>query len=263
MVTNIQVALNGTMLHTLDPSIIIQGIDEQAPSWTPNAVNSAGLVGQHFTTLEKRYRDVTISFAIKKQATLAARRAIYEKVCAWAAPGGRLTVNYRPGLELRVVCIAIPALANITQWGNPMTITFRAYNIPQWIDTNVTIADTDTAAMRSSVQLTVAATGGGKLWASVYNSSGDMCNWLQIVTTNGIIAFSDLGLAGGESLHITYSLDDIQAIQIRNGNTYRSAMAKRTTASVDDIWLVKGSNTIHVYAPVPVVYSVSTYGRWI
>lgn len=261
MITKMQVGLNGVLLHSLDDSIIIQGVDEQAPNMNPNVVNRAGLIGQRFMTMEKRYRDVVISFAIKKQGTLAARRAIYDKVCAWASAGGKLTLNYRPGMELRVVCTALPALANVSQWGNPMTMTFRAYNIPQWIST---VADQTTVSTASAIsQLTVTGNAGGKLRVAAVNNSGSACASVTLSAHGKQIKLNSLGLANGETLILDYTDDDIQRIRIKNANDeYRSVLAKRTVDSVDDIWLTAGENDVRTVASVALDWTLTCFGRW-
>ena len=262
MRTKVRVSLNNTYLDTLDSTIVLQGVEEQAPSWNLTAASRGGLVGQHYVNTEKRYRDVIVSFAIREISDLAKRQDVYNKVCAWAAAGGSLKLSYRSNMELRVKCVSLPALGNVQQWANPMQMTFRAYDIPQWIDTAFTTVTQSTPGTNVSAVLQVTATGGGKLSIEVFNSSSSTCNSLTISSTRGNIAFSSLGLESNEVLRIAYTENDIQVIQIQNGTTYRSAMDKRTVDSSDDIWLSKGNNTIRVYANVAVAFEASTKGRW-
>ena len=135
MLTKVSVGLNGTLLTDIDSSIVLQSVEESAPTWNPTASARAHLLGQHYLTTEKRYKDVTINFALAIRDDFAHRTAVMDRIAAWAAAGGKLTLNYRNDQELRVKCITLPALTDVLKWANPYKIVFRAYDIPQWIST--------------------------------------------------------------------------------------------------------------------------------
>ena len=232
MRTRISVALNGIELSSLDDSIVLQSVEPQTPSWNLSANSRGTRNGQRYVATEKRYRDVQVRFAIRERRDFAWRESVIQKV------------------------------GNVTEWTNAYQITFRAFNIPCWIN-----EEADTASKTgSSVSTTLAvkSNGGGKLRITAANSSGSTCNTATISANGYTIALTGLGLASGERLVIDYTDDDIQRIRIRNsGGTYRSALAKRTVASDDDIWLKARSNTITATSGTSLAWTFSCYGRWV
>ena len=262
MRTKLSVSLNGTQLYNVDSSIIIQGIDEQMINLNPTAASRAGLNGQHFVSMEKRYRDVVVSFAINER-DFTKRRKIYGKVCTWARDGGQLCVGYRSTDHvLNVVCTALPALANVSQWTNPLQMTFRAYDIPYWID-NIGIGQ---APSESSTDTSFVVENPGtmptKLEIMFTNNSGSTCNSVTITSGSQKIRLTGLGLASGETLFINYNSRDIQSMYIRNGSTNRSVMAKRTTDSNDDIWMPVGNYRVRVQSDVVLNLNFFARGRY-
>ena len=266
MRTRISVALNGIELHSLDGAIVLQGVDEGAPSWNITTGNRASREGQYINGIEKRYRDVVVSFAIAETRDLIRRADILQRVCAWAAAGGDLTVSYRDRQRLRVVCAALPAVKTLTKWAEAYSITFRAYTVPYWESMDAESVTANAATSTSSV-LTVRETAGGKLCFEATNSSGSQADTAVINCNGGSIGFLGLGLLNGEKLILDYDGKDIQRIRILNaaGTAYRSAMAKRTTGSSDDLILKQGSNTIVTgtgETNIPLGWKFYTYGRW-
>lgn len=261
MRTQLSISLNGVELYYVDSSIIIQGIDEQMVNMNPTAASRAGLNGQHFISLEKRYRDVVVSFAINEKR-FGVRREIYDKICKWARDGGQLQTNYRGTAVLHVVCIALPAMGNVSQWANPMTMTFRAYDIPCWID----LVGTGQAPSESSTDTRFNVSNNGsmptKLEIMFMNNSGSTCNTVTITSGDQKIQLTNLGLANGETLFMNYDSRDIQKIYIRNGSTNRSVMAKRTTDSNDDIWIPARTTQVRVQSDVVLSLYFIARGRY-
>ena len=262
MITKLSVSLNGTQLYNVDSSIIIQGIDEQMINLNPTAASRASLNGQHFVSMEKRYRDVVVSFAINER-DFTKRRKIYGKVCTWARDGGELQVGYRNSdTVLYVVCTALPALANVSQWNNPMQMTFRAYDIPCWID-KIGIGQAPAeSSMDTSFVVENPGTMPTELEIMFANSSGSTCNTVTITSGGQKIGLTGLGLANGETLFIDHDNKDIQKIYIRNGSTNRSVMAKRTVDSNDEIWMPVGEYPVRVQSDVALGLNFFARGRY-
>jgi len=263
MRTRISVALNGIELHSLDGAIVLQGVDEGAPNWNITAGNRGGKDGQRVNSIEKRYRDVTVSFAIAEKRNLILRADILQRVCAWAAEGGDLTVSYRDRQKLRVVCAALPAVKTLTKWAETYSITFRAYAVPYWQSMDPEVIDIAATASGSGV-LTLRETAGGKLCMVALNSSGSQVDTVSLTANGDSFGFTGLALANGERLVIAYDENDIQQIYIINAaqTATRSALAARTAASSDDIRLKHGANTIGVGAGAALAWNLYTYGRW-
>lgn len=244
-------------MHEVDPRIVIQSIDESTPSWNVTAVSRAGRIGQYYTGTERRYRDIVIKFAIRIIRDLPGREEVLQKVAAWATGGHTLTVSYREGQRLPVICSALPAVQGIDRWAEAYQLTLRAYGIPDWIAAE---AETETASGSSgTAALEVTANGGGKLELSAVNSSSGNCNVVQVSVGTQVIRFENLGLAAGETLAVSYDDNDVMSAKIGT----RSVLAKRTTASVDDIWLESGENTITYSSGQALGWIFGCYGRWI
>lgn len=256
MQTKVMAALNGVTMHEADSRVIIQEIDEQVPSWTPTAASRAGRIGQHYTGKEKRYRDVIVRFKIRTIGDCDAREKVIQAVAAWAAEGGELTVSYRAGEKLQVVCIATPVATNIQKWDTVYQVTFRAYDIPDWV--NETPDRAEVSGKSGETAIVVSSNGGGKLEAKITNSSGSTCNTLSFTANGQTIAFDSLNLQSGKNLILSYDSRDIQSIRIGSS----SAMAKRTTESADDIWMRRGNNSISFTAGCALKWEFSCRGRW-
>lgn len=262
MRTRISVALNGIELHSIDSAIVLQGVDEGAASWNISAGNRAGNAGQHVNSVEKRYRDVVVSFAIAEKRDLIRRSDIIQRICAWAAEGGDLTISYRDRQKLRVICAQMPAVKTLTKWAESYSITFRAYDIPFWQNMDresVTIS----AGTSGSATLRVKESAGGKLSFEATNGSGSTVDAVSVTANGNSLIFASLGLANGEKLIVDYDEKDIQRLRIKNtSNVYRSVLAKRTVASNDDIPLKYGVNSISVTSGAALSWNLYTYGRW-
>lgn len=262
MRTRISVALNGIELHTIDSAIILQGLDEGAASWNITAGSRAGNAGQHVNSVEKRYRDVIVTFAVSEIRDLIRRSNIIQRVCAWAAAGGDLTVSYRDRQKLRVICQQLPAVKTLTKWAESYSITFRAYDIPFWQSMDRESA-TISAGTSGSATLAVKESAGGKLCFEATNGSGSTVNAVNVTANGNSLIFASLGLANGEKLIVDYDEKDIQRLRIKNtSDVYRSVLSKRTTASNDDVLLKCGANTISVTSGAALSWNLYTYGRW-
>lgn len=261
MRTRISAALNGEELHSLDSAIVMQGVDEGAASWNISTGGRAGNVGQHVNRIEKRYRDVIVNFAIAEMRDMIRRADILQRVCAWAAGGGDLTISYRDRQKLRVVCASLPAVKSLDQWAETYSITFRAYEVPFWVSMDATTA-TISAGTSGSASMRLKESAGGKLCFEASNGSGGTVDSVSVGANGKSIIFSGLGLGNGEVLVGDYDGKDIQRLRIRSGGSYRSVLNKRTTGSDDDILLKCGANTISVSSGAALSWNLYTYGRW-
>lgn len=256
--------LNGVSMHSVDPAIVIQSIDEQAPSWNVTAVSRAGRIGQYCTGTEKRYRDIIIKFAVRITRDYAAREAVLQKVAAWAAPGGTLKVNYRTGQQINVICAALPAVQGIDKWANAYQLTLRAYGVPEWQNVTADSVQGGGTGATGTAFLSVSANGGGKLAFNAQNDSGSTCDTAQVKVGSQIIRFEGLALADGETLSVGYDSSDNMTAVARSMSSERSVLDKRTTASVDDIWLSgTSSNFIQYEGSIKLRWWFHCYGRWI
>ena len=129
-----RVALGGVQLDSVDPAIVIQGIETQAGKDSVTSVPRGASGGSRVTGQRRDYLEIAVKFTInEKSYHPEARATVLEKVCRWASPGGVLTVNYKPGRQARVMCAQLPGEGDAAKRG-AYTVTFRAYGVPYWTE---------------------------------------------------------------------------------------------------------------------------------
>ena len=255
-----RVALNGTQLDSLDSRINIKAVEEGAGKDTIGAAATGRRSGQRIQTRRRETLDVVVKFSILEPDSLTARETVLEAVNNWAAGGGILTLNYRTGRQLNVVCAQCPGAGDAYEWTTVYAITFRAYEVPYWEES--TAATGTDSGDTGSVSLTVNGSAETVAEVSFKNTSGSTVDTFSVTAGDSTIAFTDLGLANNETLEIDH---DGKLIRIRikgTGGTYRSAMGKRTAASDDDLYILPGSRTVSYTAAGSGSFTASVRGRF-
>ena len=261
MILSHRAALNGVELDSIDSRILIQGIEEAEGKDQISAVSLFGGVGQRITNQHRDTLDVTVRFSIRqKKSDMQARSDVFEKVNAWAAAGGWLTVNYKADRRLRVICAKYPTAGDQWNWTNTYAIVFRAYAIPYWQQAE----PGKLTATGSSITRQFGVAGSVKtvMDISFKNTSGATCATFTVSAGGSTIALTGLDLANGETLHIDHTEDGLLRIRIQSGSSYRSALGKRTTASSDDLWVNHGNVTVTVTAQRTGSLTMSCAGRF-
>lgn len=250
-----RVALGGQQLDQVDDAVVIRSINTGATRETVQAVSMMGGSGQRVTGRHWDTIDVSVNYAInipKKQQT--ARRAVFDAVNAWAMAKGWLTVNYMTGKRLWVDSVTLPGSADLWDWAEEFTITFRAYAVPFWQD-----VDPVTSTGES---ITVPGMTETVCDAELANESGETIDSLTLQIGSSSFSFTGLGLTDGETLKIGHENDGTLFIRIyASESSYRSVFDKRTGGSSDDLYVTPGSKLITVSAE-GVTWSVSCRGRY-
>ena len=96
-------ALNGASLSWLDERICVLDVQEDAPRLRLPAFPLP--LGGQFLSPVRESLSVRVTFAIHEEDP-ARRWSLLERVRAWAADGGLLTLDARPDQQLTVVCTA-------------------------------------------------------------------------------------------------------------------------------------------------------------
>ena len=110
MILRRRVALDGIELDSVDSRILIQGIEPAAGKDQITAVILWGGTGSRVTAEHRDSLDIVVRFTINEKSYRPAERGeVLEKVCAWAAAGGWMTVNYKPDRRIRVICAQMPS----------------------------------------------------------------------------------------------------------------------------------------------------------
>lgn len=257
-------ALNGVELDSLDNRILIQGIDEGAGKESISAVSvyGSGAVGQRVTGIHRDTLDVTVRFALRiHKQDMAARSELFEKIIAWAIGGGWLTINYKTDRRLRVRCAQLPSAGDQRKWDSVYAITFRAFEIPYWQQTESNILRVP-GVRTVTKQFGVSGSVTSVMNVEFQNTSGQVCNTFEIRTGASVFKLTSLGLANGETLIIDHTDDGLLTIGIRNGTTTRSVFNKRTVDSSDDLYVEPGIISVVLNAEKVGTLTISCAGRF-
>ena len=250
-----RVALNGVQLDEVDERIVISAVEPGEANENITSTESAAGYGSRITSGRRGMLDIIVKFRIlengRTESGMAARAAVLEAANAWARAGGIMTVNYKPNRRLNVT-MEKPATEGSSLWdfSQEYTLAFRAYVIPYWEDEN---ASTVTFGGSSA---------SGSRYITLEGSAKTTCD-VEIMTVRvggNTMTFRSLGLGGSETLVIDH-VDGLVRIRIRNGSSYRSAMAARTGAN--DFMSPPGSQYCAYSADRAVRMTVSWRARYL
>jgi hypothetical protein len=129
MMTRYSAWLDGLPLHEIDPTIYILDIQEDPAQMDVSTAAKAGGFGRFVVARQRQTLSVTISFAIREY-DVTRRKAIMQKVIAWAKGGKYLAINDRPGQRLHVEVDELPTIQSSLRWTQLLCITFMAYAFP-------------------------------------------------------------------------------------------------------------------------------------
>lgn len=262
-----RVALNGVQLDSIDSRINIKGVEEGAGKESISAVSRASGSGQRITGRKRETMDITVKFSLNiDEADMATRGTVLDAVKRWARAGGVLTLNYKPGKQIRVELAQAPGDGDLWEWTSVYSIVFRAYAVPYWEDATETSV---TRANTSSYTLTLTVNGSAEtpLEFEYENTSGSACDWVQVSANGHTIRIGGMALASGSKLILDHDANGVQRIRKLTGSTYTSMMGKRTTItgglpSADEIMLAPGSASVSVSAEKAGGWKVSCKGRY-
>ena len=261
-----RVALNGVWLDEVDSRIAVSSVEPADGRENISAVDAAAGYGQRITGNRRSTLDMSVKFRIlahgHSEDGMAARAEVLEKINAWAAAGGVLTVNYKPDRRLNVILAQAPGEGSLWDYTKEFTIVFRAYSIPYWEQETAQqqVVGGSSASGSKSIQIE----GSVKTQCNVelLNVSGMAINNARVTVGDRVMIFSSLGLGGNEALVIDHA-DGLVRIRIRNGGSYRSAMAKRSMDSADDFMAAPGSRSAAYNADRACRMTVSWRARYL
>lgn len=254
MILSNRVALGGQHLDAVDSAVVIRSVDPGTPKETVNTVNRMGGSGSRVTGTHPDYLEIKVTYAIDLPKTqMAARRAVFDAVNAWAEGGGWLTVNWMEGKRAYADYVILPSSGSMFEWTNEYTIVFRAYGVPFWQDSAAT-SSTGASITVPGVKETVCD-------AELVNGSGATINTLTITVGSSYMTFTDLGLADGDRLVIGHTNDGTLYIRKYTGTSYYVRVMEKRTAGSDELYVKPGARSIAVSAS-DVTWTVSCYGRY-
>ena len=261
-----RVALNGVWLDEIDSRIAVSSVEPADGRENISAVDSAAGYGQRITGNRRSTVDMVVKFRILEHGHSGsgqqARAEVLEKINAWAAAGGELTVDYKPGRRLNVILAQAPGEGSLWDYTKDFQITFRAYSVPYWQDVRKN-SITRTNITSTTQQIGVSGSAKTVLDFSYTNTKTSTCNTLSINTGIAAFSFAGLGCEPGETLIIDHTEDGLLRIRIHNESTGdRSAMDKRSAESPDDRWIRPGSPTVTISCQRAGTIVMGTYGRY-
>lgn len=254
-----RVALNGVQLDSIDSRIIIKSVEEGAGKESISAVSRASGSGQRITGRRRDTLDIVVKFSLNiDEADMQERSEALEAVNRWASAGGLLTLNYKPGRQIRVILAQAPGAGDPWEWTNVYSLTFRAYGVPYW-------EDAAGASVRqqgvSSGSLTLGVNGSAEtvMDVSFKNTSGSTVNTFSVTAGGKTIALTGLGLANNATLTIDH--DENGLIRMKIGST--SVLDKRTAESADDLTVKPGAVSVSFTAGGAGTIQVTCKGRYL
>lgn len=246
MILKRRAALDGVQMDSVDSRILIQKIEPAAGKETIDTASIWDGSGSRVTGIHRDSLDIVVTFSVnEKSYHPAARSEVIEKVNTWAAAGGWLTVNYKPGRKIRVIAAQLPGEGDAME-RNQYSITFRAHGVPYWQETDPEALALETVGSgETSVNGTCQVAGNQRTAADVTfkNTGSGTINTLTLRAGDSSLIFTGLGLAAGETLTIDHTDDGkMSLMRCRIGS--RSVMAKRTAGSANDLWVEPGARTV-------------------
>ena len=242
-----RVALNGVFLDTVDSRIVITSVEPAEGKENISAVDAATGYGQRITGNRRSTLDMVVKFALLERGSstdgMQARAELLEKVNAWAAPGGYLTINYKPDRRLRVILAQAAGEGSLWEFNKEFSLTFRAYGIPFWETENQISQWVGSGSASDRSVLTYEGSAKTQADVELKNISGMNIATATVRVGTYTMYFSNIGLGADEALVVDHTADGLVRIRIRSaGGSYRSVMALRGTNSADDFWILPGGN---------------------
>ena len=263
MILSRRVALGGVQLDEIHERIVIRSVDTSVPHEDVQTVNRMGGWGQRLTVNHWETLEVTVNVAIDVQKReMALRREIFEAITAWAMKKGWLTVNYMVNRRLYVDKVVLPSSGDLWQWTNEFPITFRAYSVPFWQDTE---EGSLTVNSITKGDRTVEVTGQMPTVMNVTleNISGQNISKANVTAGNSKILLDGLTFGGGSTLTISHGNDDRLKVRVKTGDTSSSVYTKLQTGSTDLLQVSPGTVTVSFDCSRAVKATVTWRGRYV
>ena len=266
VITKTDIYMGGVSLAQLDRRIIVQSITENAAETDHHVTKLAGHIGSRYTSTDRASLSVEVAFSIAGHHDLAGRAEVLQKVAAWALSSDTLTVSYRVGQMLEVVCTELPALGDVKRWTEDLRMVFTAYAVPYWVDiepyerqstaskyTTTFNGIPNNSPLKPTIDLYADVTTEGKIMTAFRVESGSQ-----------VMRFTDLSIVAGDKIYVNHERGLIKAYVEHADGTVESILGKRTADSSDDIYLAIGNNIVTINATgLGAVWKLSFRGRYL
>lgn len=212
--------------------IVIHDIIEAAPVTSFTGVDRASGIGQRVTAYRRQYMDVSVKFAFYGRLTQTQRAYRLNDVIGWALRDGPLSVGHRPGCELNVRLLTLPARTDQQRWEQDYMIVFRAHELPYWVSDSDDVIINRHDAPPETISAMVDGTAETPLCCRV---QGDVSR-ITLTGNNQTMTFANLGMQTGSVFELGCDGRGVMYAKINGAN----CMSKLLTISNDCIMLRPG-----------------------
>lgn len=258
MSRRINAVLDGVQLSEIGP-ILIQEVHEPPADMEITYGARPGRSGQDVLSRRRRSLKVTIEAAIKELYDLSNRNNILQAVAGWAN-GSILELSNHPGQQLHVVCKNYPALGNVREYTQTISVELEADENPFWEEKLPTVVSGSGSSGTS--QLYIPGTAPEIPVEATFTPSGALTSLTVTASCGGVtrsIALSGMSVASGTAVRLYYAAWD--RLEIMAGTT--SLLQYRSAASADDLLIPAGTATLTWSANVSGSMQFSARGRWL
>lgn len=248
--------MDGQSLRAAFPGLIVQDIDERLPELDDTLASVGGRHGQQLLTHLVSSREVAISVVIPGKKDYASRARAIDQINRWAQ-GKRLTVSYRQGQHMDVICTQPAAMSSVKSWASVHTLVFAAYALPFWESDKPAVLELSGSTYGSGY-LKLVANHRTQCCVSIAPASGTLTSvtfgsQLSSMTFNGISA------APGTPLILDY--DDRHLLRARVGQ--EDVLFQREPESSDDLLVDPGDNSMVIQASTSIKARFYARGLWL
>ena len=263
MIMSRRVALGGVQLDELHESIIIRSVVPGTPKHNIQSVSRMNGMGNRITTENWEPLQTTVTWAINlKKNDLAARRAVYDLVTAWAMKCGWLTTNEMPDRQMYADRVILPEGADMRDWTRDFTTQFTAYNVPFWQGNRISAA-VGTVASGGSVVIIPDGNIDTVLEFTFTNMSGkEITNLTVNVGSKSKMVLENIALPANGQVVLGHGNDGIMRIIKKVGGTETSILANVNASSSDDLYISPVATTVSFSASRAGSMSISCRGRY-
>lgn len=263
--------INNVYLDEIDESIVIRSMDPGTPAEDVGSSPYMGGWGSRITNRHWNQLEASVTFAINiPKRQLSRRRAVFDKVIAWAQEKRFLYFNTQPGKRLYIDHVIYPGAGDLWDWTAEYTIGFRAYGVPFWEDVSPAEWSKQTVATSNGAACVIAAevegTAPGTLDVSFKNISGRQINDVKIrLGTATPLTMNGVNLAANETLVMSHTRGGLLKITAESG-TGDSKVTRNVYGQLtggDDLYVNPGAVNVRVDASRAGVLTVSSYARWL
>lgn len=233
------VYLDGIRLTDVHPAIILQHVEERAPEINIRTADRAGAPGLFVMAAKPTVKEIDIVFAVRERLDFAVRAAAVSAAAAWAAAGGWLTMESRPGLRIRVIPAELPNVGRLRDWTQDIGILLRAYDWPYWSE-EYPVRTTLLGVTNSTASVSVTGNTDTCLEAEIMPRGGTLTA-LTLGAQGQTMTLTGLSVAQGTTLRIWR--DTRHLLRIDAGGA--GLMSHRTG---DDLTLSPGQHEVTITA---------------